>query len=62
MRLSDLKKGLSDRAKVEQWLDHILEFDPACRNEILEACRNDPEARRFYVAKFEDCGLPGSHA
>lgn len=48
----------SDRQKVNAWLDHIGEQDPACRNEILENCAKDPEARAYYVGRYEqDCRI-----
>ncbi len=47
--LSDLKSRESDRELVNAWLDRIAEFDPVCRAEVLEQCKNDIDARRFYV-------------
>ena len=47
--LADLKSRESDRELVNAWLDKINEHDPGCRAEVLEQCKNDIEARRFYV-------------
>lgn len=55
-KLSQLKNGDTDRQKVNKWLDHINEHDDACRAEVMEQCKNDKEARAFYVQCFErDC-------
>ena len=43
----------ADLKKVNDWLDRIQEHDPACRKEVLDMCEKDPEARAFYVAKYE---------
>jgi len=45
---------LTDRQKVEAWLDLIQEFDPAIRAEVLEQCKTDIEARRYYVMRSEE--------
>ena len=46
----------SDRAKVNAWLDAIGEIDEACRNEVLEHCEKDKEARMYYVGRYKvDC-------
>lgn len=34
---------------INWWLDHINENDPACRGEVLDACKADPEARKDYI-------------
>lgn len=51
---SEIKQGLSDREKVNAWLDHIEEFDPECRKEILDMCASDPESRKYFVGRFEE--------
>ena len=43
--------GKSDRELVNDWLDRINEHNQACRDEVLEQCKNDPDARKFYVQK-----------
>lgn len=52
MNAKDLKQKIDDRAKVNKWLDHINETDQSCRNEVLEQCSKDPEARAFYVGLY----------
>lgn len=44
---------LTDRQKVEAWLDTIGEFDPACRDEVMRECAADKEARIYYVGRAE---------
>lgn len=51
-KLSEVKQQATDRDKVNKWLDHINETDPSCRNEVLEQCSKDPEARAFYVGLY----------
>ena len=54
--LNQLKEGLADREKINLWLDHIQESDPVCRNEVIEHCAKDKEARAYYVKRYiEDC-------
>lgn len=56
MRLAELKNGMGDRAKVEIWLDKIGETDKVCRNEVLEICSNDREARAYFMLRYNrDC-------
>ena len=47
--LKELKSQGSDREKVNKWLDSINEFDEDCRAEVLVQCKDDPEAREYYV-------------
>lgn len=53
--LKDLKAKQTDREKIISWLDHIQEFDEACRNEVLEQCSKDTSARSYYVQRYEEC-------
>lgn len=56
MSLADLKEGLTDRRKVELWLDHIGETDTACRDEVLQQCADNRHARAYFVNRYEqDC-------
>ena len=49
-------QSLQDKQKINLWLDSINETDQATREEVLEHCRIDKEARAFYVQKYdEDC-------
>ena len=52
-KLSTLKEKGLDMQKINAWLDRISEFDPACRQEVIELAERDPKARAFYVAKYE---------
>lgn len=55
-KLAELKTRKSDRQKVIAWLDSINEHDPACREEVLQHCKDDIEARGYYVGRHEsDC-------
>ena len=49
--LSDLKREQSDRQKVLDWLASIGETDQACINEVLEQCKTDTEARKYFVMR-----------
>ena len=42
-------KKMTDRELVNDWLDKIHETDPACRQEVLDACANDKSARTYYL-------------
>lgn len=52
-KLEALKNESTDRQKVNAWLDHTGEFDDKCRNEVLEQCVKDIEARKYYVNRYE---------
>lgn len=52
--LKELKAADTDRAKVNKWLDSIGEFDEECRAEVLAQCKDDPEARAYYLGRFEN--------
>ena len=47
-------KTLTDRDKVLAWLNHINETDQAIIDEVIEACRTDPEARAYYVGRSSE--------
>jgi len=53
-KLSKLKSVDTDRAKVNAWLDSIAEFDEDCRSEVLAQCKDDAEARMYYVGRYEE--------
>lgn len=54
--MSENTGKMTDREKVKFWLDHIGENDPACRDEVLDNCKANKEARAYYVSRFnEDC-------
>lgn len=52
--LSEIKKQASDRQLINDWLDRINEHDPACRAEVLDQCKNDKEARAYYVSRARE--------
>lgn len=55
-KLTELKTRETDRQKVEIWLDHIHEHDKTCRAEVLDHCKKDKDARRYYVERYtQDC-------
>ena len=41
-------------AAVEGWLDHIGEHDDAIRAECLDACRQNPEARAYFLGRTKE--------
>ncbi len=43
---------LSDRQKVNQWLDHIGSKDERERDEVMKKCSEDPEARAYFVGRW----------
>lgn len=54
MKNMNENSGKTDRDKVCLWLDHIKEFDEATRAEVFEQCKNDTEARKYYVGRFNE--------
>jgi len=54
MTPAELQQKVSDRAKVNAWLDKIQEFDEACRNEVLELCSKDIEYRKAILKNIEE--------
>ena len=53
-KLSEVKKQSTDRAKVEAWLDSIGEHDQDCRAEVLAQCKDDKDARAYYLMRSEE--------
>lgn len=53
MRLTELKNSVSDRQKVEAWLDHIGEHDKATRDEVFENCAKDKEAKAYFLRRYQ---------
>lgn len=47
-------KKLTDREKVNLWLDSIGETDEECRKEVLTQCATDKEARMYYVQRHNE--------
>ena len=57
MKLENTREAkISDRQKVNAWLDWIGEHDQAVRDEVLENCAKDKEARSYYVKRYEQRG------
>lgn len=54
LRSFTMDEKFTDRQKVQLWLDSIGETDPACRNEVLEACAKSKECRAYYVGRFSE--------
>lgn len=47
---------ITDRAKVGLWLDFINCTDLSERQEVLDKCATDVEARAYYVMRYsQDC-------
>lgn len=44
---------MTDRQKVNAFLDSINEHDPAIRAEVLDQCAKDGCARAYYIARYE---------
>lgn len=51
--LAELKTKQSERAKINKWMDKIGESEQAIRDEVLDNCAKDIEARKYYVGRFE---------
>ena len=52
-KLNQLKTRDTDKSKINAWLDKIGETDQACRDEVIELCKNNTEARAYYVSRYE---------
>ncbi len=44
----------NEKASIRAWLAHIKETDPATINEVLNKCRNDLDARRYFLKRSEE--------
>lgn len=54
--LSELSPN--EESKILAWLAHIDETDPAIIAEVVDKCRNDREARRYFVKRSEEVPEP----
>lgn len=45
---------MTDRAKVLAWLSHIGETGERCITEVIESCIKDPEARKYYLSRYDE--------
>ena len=52
-KLKQLKNNDTERVKVLAWLAHIKEFDQRCIDEVIDQCKADPEARAYYLMRYE---------
>lgn len=52
-KLSELKNKDTNRTKVLAWLAHIKEADPLCIGEVINECKANPEARTYYLMRYE---------
>jgi len=43
-----------EESNILAWLTHIEETDPAIIAEVVDKCRNDPEARRYFLKRSEE--------
>jgi len=43
-----------EESNIRAWLAHIEETDPAIIAEVLDKCRNDLEARRYFLKRSEE--------
>lgn len=44
----------SQQNQVEAWLDFIHEYEPESRREVLDKCRSDPSARRYFLGRSKE--------
>jgi len=52
--LNELKNQTNDLKKVNEWLDRIGEYDKACRDEVINSCRDDKEAMNYYLSRWAE--------
>lgn len=52
--LNELKNQTNDLKKVNEWLDRIGEDDKACRDEVINSCRDDKEAMNYYLSRWAE--------
>ena len=47
-----------EESSILAWLAHIEETDPAIIAEVVDKCRNDREARRYFLKRSEEVPEP----
>ena len=47
--------------RILAWLDHIGETDPPTIGEVVDRCRSDPEARRYFLARASEIDADDRH-
>ena len=52
----------ADEQRILAWLDHIGESDPVTIGEVIDRCRSDASARRYFIdrAQADDLGVTGT--
>jgi hypothetical protein len=57
---NDATMSDQDERRILAWLDHIGETDPPTIGEVVDRCRSDPEARRYFLERAEeiDAAIP----
>lgn len=45
---------MTDRQKVMAWLAHIQETGQSCINEVIEHCKTNQEARKYFVSRYDE--------
>ncbi len=45
---------MTDRQKVLYWLTYINEFCQEIIDGVIEHCKTDPEARKYFVARHDE--------
>lgn len=48
-RKADLLAALGEEQVVRRWLAHIQEDDPEIIDEVIHKCRDNPEARSYFL-------------
>jgi len=48
----------NEESNIRAWLAHIDETDPAIIAEVVDKCRNDLEARRYFLKRSEEVPEP----
>lgn len=52
-RKADLLAVLVEEQAVRRWLNHIQEDAPAIIDEVIQKCRDTPEARSYFLHRAE---------
>lgn len=52
---------LLSESKIRIWLKHIEETDSDVIEEIVERCKVNPEARRYFLMRSEETPRPVRH-
>jgi hypothetical protein len=59
-KLNQLKSNGTDTVKVLTWLAHINEKDQQIIDGVVEQCKSDPDAMRYFVKRHDEdvMGIP----